>query len=171
VVVPRDYRLHASPIRRIGVAYNDSVESRAAVAAATDLARAFGASLELVAVVDAASFATPALMGGPSAVTMRQDIEHHVQESLDAMITDVAADVDATGVRLVGIPAEEIAERTAGLDLVVTGSRGYGPLRAVLTGGVSGRVLRSAQCPVLIVPRGVEAPLSDLFGGATASAV
>ena len=29
----------------------------------------------------------------------------------------------------------------------VTGSRGYGPLRSVITGGVSGRVIRSAQLP------------------------
>ena len=37
-----------------------------------------------------------------------------------------------------GDPADELAERTSTLDLIVTGSRGYGPLRAVLVGGVSG---------------------------------
>jgi hypothetical protein len=49
------------------------------------------------------------------------------------------------------------------------GSRGYGPLRAVLAGGVSGRVIRGAHCPVVVMPRGVEAPLGELFG-ATAKA-
>jgi hypothetical protein len=43
------------------------------------------------------------------------------------------------------------------------GSRGYGPVRAVLAGGVSGRVAREAHCPVIVVPRGVDAPLGDLF--------
>jgi nucleotide-binding universal stress UspA family protein len=38
------------------------------------------------------------------------------------------------------------------------GSRGYGPLRAVLLGGVAGRVLRDAACTVLVVPRGAELP-------------
>ena len=43
------------------------------------------------------------------------------------------------------------------------GSRGYGPLRAVLLGSVSGRLVREAACPVIVVPRGVEAPLEELF--------
>jgi hypothetical protein len=32
----------------------------------------------------------------------------------------------------------------------------------VLVGGVSGRVMRSAACPVIVAPRGVEAPLGAL---------
>ena len=37
---------------------------------------------------------------------------------------------------------------------MVVGSRGYGPLKAVLLGGVSGQLIRSAACPVIVVPRG-----------------
>ena len=33
------------------------------------------------------------------------------------------------------------------------GSRGYGPLHSVLVGGVAGRVVRDAACPVLVLPR------------------
>ena len=40
------------------------------------------------------------------------------------------------------------------LDLLVCGSRGYGPARRVLLGGVSARLLRHARVPVLVVPRG-----------------
>ena len=53
---------------------------------------------------------------------------------------------------------------------MLAGSRGYGPLRSVLVGGVSGRLMRTVQCPVIVIPRGVEAPLATLFG-AVASAV
>jgi hypothetical protein len=28
---------------------------------------------------------------------------------------------------------------------------------------VSGRLVREAECPVIVVPRGIEAPLEDLF--------
>jgi nucleotide-binding universal stress UspA family protein len=52
------------------------------------------------------------------------------------------------------------------LDLLVTGSRGYGPVRAVVLGGVTGRLVREAACPLVIVPRGVECPLGALFSGA-----
>ena len=41
-------------------------------------------------------------------------------------------------------------------DLLVCGARGYGPLRRVLLGGVSSRLLRRAACPLLVVPRRAE---------------
>jgi nucleotide-binding universal stress UspA family protein len=171
-VVPKDYRVHArESIRRIGVAYNASEEATAAVHAAADVAHALDAELEVIGVVSAESYGTPALMGGPSAYTLREDVERHIQESLDAMLAKVRPDVTARTVRLAGGAAEQLAEHSAKLDLLVTGSRGYGPLRAVLAGGVSGQVMRSAHCPVIVVPRGIEAPLSSLFGGATATAV
>jgi nucleotide-binding universal stress UspA family protein len=61
---------------------------------------------------------------------------------------------------LVGDPAGVIAERAGaeGFDLLVSGSRGYGPVRRVLLGGMSDRLMRMAPCPVLIVPRGAGAP-------------
>jgi nucleotide-binding universal stress UspA family protein len=39
-------------------------------------------------------------------------------------------------------------------DLLVCGSRGCGPLRRVLLGGVSSRLLRRAACPLMVIPRG-----------------
>jgi nucleotide-binding universal stress UspA family protein len=39
-------------------------------------------------------------------------------------------------------------------DLLVCGSRAYGPLRRVLLGGVSSRLLRRSALPLLVVPRG-----------------
>jgi hypothetical protein len=37
-------------------------------------------------------------------------------------------------------------------------------------GGVSGRVVRDAHCPVIVAPRGIEAPLDALFSDTTATA-
>ena len=60
----------------------------------------------------------------------------------------------------------ELASRSKGLYLLVAGSRGYGPARSVLLGGVTGRLIRTAERPLIIVPRGHETPLSTLFGAA-----
>ena len=90
-VVPKDYRAHADkPMRRIGVAYNGTEEATAAVHSAAELARAFGAELEVIGVISAESFGTPALMGGPSEVRLRKDIERTIQDSLDVIVAGIA---------------------------------------------------------------------------------
>ena len=67
-------------------------------------------------------------------------------------------------------PADVLIERSHEVDLLVIGSRGYGPLRSVLLGGVSGRVIRDAACPVIVVPRGAEVPLEALLASHQATA-
>jgi nucleotide-binding universal stress UspA family protein len=44
-----------------------------------------------------------------------------------------------------------VADR--GVDLLVCGSRGYGPVRRVLLGTVSSALVRQAPVPTLVVPR------------------
>ena len=56
----------------------------------------------------------------------------------------------------VGDPVKVLSARSRNVDLLVCGSRGYGLLRQVLLGGVSGELLRHAECPLLVVPRGGE---------------
>ena len=68
-------------------------------------------------------------------------------------------------------PAESLIRVSENLDLLVCGSRGYGPLRAVLLGGVSRRVAAEAQCPVIVLPRGVEAALETLMTTTPGTAV
>jgi len=89
--------------------------------------------------------------------------------ALDRYIAGLAADIAAQAVFLTGSAGHELAEQSRSVDLMLVGSRGYGPLRAVLAGGVSGRVIRGAHCPVIVVPRGVETPLGELFGAEVAA--
>ncbi len=170
-VVPSGYRLMKSgPIRRIGVAFNGTAEARAAAYAAAALARAFDAKLDVIGVVSAESFATPGVLGAPSMASLREEMERAVQRGLEALVEELGDGVSAQAVGRTGSPADLLEEHSLELDLLVCGSRGYGPLWSVLVGGVSGRVLRDAACPVVVVPRGVEAPLGDLLDGVAAVA-
>lgn len=60
----------------------------------------------------------------------------------------------AAGEVLSGDAAAALATASKRLDLLVCGSRGHGPLRTVLLGGTSHALVRTAFCPVLVVPLG-----------------
>jgi nucleotide-binding universal stress UspA family protein len=57
-----------------------------------------------------------------------------------------------------GDPAEALVAESEALDLLVAGSRGYGPVRSVLLGSVSRALVRGAACPVVVSPRLDDAP-------------
>src|SRR4051794_13565094 len=49
--------------------------------------------------------------------------------------------------------ATEVANESRSADLLVIGSRGLGSLGRLVLGAATGRILREATCPVLVVPR------------------
>ena len=66
----------------------------------------------------------------------------------------------ATGEVVTGNPATELAYAGNDLDLLVTGSRNYGPVRRLMLGSTSTRLVHEAPCPVLVLTRGAEADAS-----------
>jgi nucleotide-binding universal stress UspA family protein len=171
-VVPEGYRNTTHPaIAHIGVAYNGTAESKAAVAAAAEAARVLDAELTVIGVLEAELYGSPAMTGGPSYNVLRNDIEEQIRTGLDEVVAGLPVGVRGVTACLEGEPSERLITASEKLDLLVVGSRGYGPLHAVLAGGVSGRVTRGARCPVIVVPRGVEAPLGELFGARVAASV
>lgn len=54
------------------------------------------------------------------------------------------------------------AESQRGMDLLVVGSREYGPVRRVLLGSVASELLHAAACPVIVCPRGAHPDTVDV---------
>jgi nucleotide-binding universal stress UspA family protein len=167
-VVPERWQPKGS-LQTIGVAYADSDEARAALRGAYALARRAGAKLRAVTVV-AHRFemhleTEPTLAGRPERADL-EDVEglHRVQaeKHLREVVAALGDDVEVEAEALLGDPADVLIDLSRFLDLLVCGSRAYGPLRAVLLGSVSRRVTAEARCPVIVVPRGVEASLEAL---------
>ena len=156
-------------LNTIGVAYVDSEEGREALLGAYALARRAGAALRVLTAVKAGL----ATYGQTEARTaerrgrdhdeiegeLRVQAEEALRRATDALGADVAVEADA----YVEDPADVLIRVSEHLDLLVCGSRGYGPLRAVLLGGVSRRLTAEAQCPVIVLPRGVKASLDGLM--------
>jgi nucleotide-binding universal stress UspA family protein len=150
-LVPWDYEQHpADPIRRVAVAYVDTPDAHGALTAGTDIARELDAELQLVSVLPDTRV-TPAL-GEPRGFAVGQRAAY--QEALDAAAASVPAGVRTSARLLEGPVVDALADiRPDDTDLLVCGSRSYGPARRVLLGGVSSRLLRHARVPVVVVPR------------------
>ena len=93
------------------------------------------------------------MTAGPPTGTANQVLRRQLHEQLDAAVSALEPGVEASAELSDGSPAHALRERSGELDLLVLGSRGYGPLRAVLLGSVSSGLVRSAESPVVVVPR------------------
>jgi nucleotide-binding universal stress UspA family protein len=155
IVAPRGYAEHGSDLQAIGVGFDGSPESRAATELARDVATAAGARLKVIRVLEPTPPGGPTLAYHPDWVERAEERRDDAQAELDALLADLG-DV-ATGEVVVGDPPTELAYVGNDLDLLVTGSRGYGPVRRLMLGSTSARLVREAPCPVLVLTRGAEA--------------
>jgi nucleotide-binding universal stress UspA family protein len=155
-VAPKGYANQVARLRTIGCAFDGSAEARAALAWARTLAGAAGCDLRILTVHKPQLAALPAYHGLPTVAT-DEAAQRELRRRLIVAIREVEADgVSVEGVMLEGRPASLLQEQSADLDLLVAGSRGYGPSRAVLVGSVSRALVRNPSCPVVVMPRDSE---------------
>jgi nucleotide-binding universal stress UspA family protein len=168
-VVPHGW-IVGNGLETIGVAYVDTEEGREALRGAHALARGAGATLRVLTIARM-RLGTHAETEARTAGRRGKDFdevegEHRVlaetaaRNAVAQLDGHVTVQVDA----FVEDPAQTLIGISENLDLLVCGSRGYGPVRAVLLGGVSRRVTAEARCPVIVLPRGVHASLEALAG-------
>ena len=154
-VATRGFAGKAAPLRMIGCAFDGTEESHAALTSARALASATQGKVLVLAVHEPLVGAGVAEVKGvpfvPVNAALRSDLERQLAEA-EGKLREHG--ITVRGKLLDGDAARALAEESRGLDVLVTGSRGYGPKRAVLVGSVSGELLRTAECPVVVVPRG-----------------
>jgi nucleotide-binding universal stress UspA family protein len=85
---------------------------------------------------------------------LRLEARRTGEAALDAAAEAAPAGVNPRTLLLHGAPSNVISAACEGVvDLLVTGSRSYGPMRRALVGSVSEALTEGASHPVLIVPR------------------
>ena len=146
-VAPKGFATSApETVGVVGVGFNASPEGRVALRAAATLAGQAGARLRAITVEEDFAHARHALK--PS---------HHeasgLAEELDRALEETGVP-DAERVLLRGGAVQCLCEAGSETDLLVIGSRGYGPLHHALVGSVSAHLMRSCPVPVLVMPRG-----------------
>ena len=136
-------------MNRIGVGFNASAEAHQALALAVALAADCGASLVVRTVVaapiaDADLTAYDADWLERSKAVAKQELDEARRRPGRRGSGDV----------VVGTPVDELVELSGEVDLLVVGSRAWGPVRRTLIGSTAAKLMRKAQCPVLVLPRG-----------------
>lgn len=116
-------------VDRIGVGFDGTVESRAALDFAVSMAATAGATLEVHQAIDDgtagdSSTVTPTDAGVPTAIEVE-----------------------------VGMPTDVLCELTNRVDMLVLGSGRSGPVGRVQPGATGQEICQLATCPVVVVPR------------------
>jgi nucleotide-binding universal stress UspA family protein len=154
-VAPVDYAEHRPPsISRVGVAYDGTSEADRALAKAAEAATRLKVPLRLY-------HAIHEIPTDPAWDAYRRHMHDFARETLERGLMQLPAELEGTSTVLEGRTAEVISRVAAndGVALLYVGSRGYGPLREALLGGVGGGLLRTARCPLMVVPRSARAPV------------
>ena len=158
-VAPRGLASSNEVVRKVGVGYDGTPEAKQALELARAVSEATGAVLELVCVV------APPVPVGPWAVEVitMTDSERSEHERVEGLAAEALRELgDLATVHVVeGRPDVELASRSSEFDLIVVGSRGYGPLKRLMLGSTSSKLVRSAACPVIVVPRGAHEVLAE----------
>jgi nucleotide-binding universal stress UspA family protein len=123
------------PFHHVGIAYDGSPEARAALAAGYAIAAKCRAAVTLFYARSSAEIGDG-------------------DELLDEAAGTAPAGVNPRTLLLHGAAGEQIAAASEGsVDLLVCGSRGYGPIQRALMGSVAEELMEGALHPVLVFPR------------------
>lgn len=145
----------ARPPQGIVVGYDDSPDSRAALDWGAATARLWQTTLTVMHSVDVAAAPTePAYDFGRLPESLGQAGREVLAAGVARAQQLMPEDSRVVGVPAVGSPAGELVRASKDADLVVTGSRGRGPIQSGLLGSVSYAVTAHAACPAVVVRAG-----------------
>jgi len=144
-IAPSGYAQRPALLVEIGVGYDGSPESRNALAFAHGLAVERHAHVSVFEAV---------VMSPPGGADVQHPDRNTLQAKVDQARERLASLGDVEPHAAYGDAAEELAMYGASVDLLIVGSRGYGPLGRLIHGRTSLRLAHTARCPLLVLPRG-----------------
>jgi nucleotide-binding universal stress UspA family protein len=148
-VAPVGYADQPVAMREIGVAFDGSPESEHAIEVARALSDKSGTRLSAFEAV-----ALPAYGAAAGLIGAAEAFDERVQEARERIESLGGVEAHAA----YGDPVEELAVYSASLDLLIVGSRGYGPLGRLVHGSTSQHLARVARCPLLVLTRTAHTP-------------
>lgn len=142
--------------KRILVCVDFSENSVPARICAIDYAKAFGAELSVLHVVNSRFLGYPGFpaSAAPEMAVVEEHIRRAVEEELELIANDCKREVDDVRIySRTGSPAEEIVgfANEESIELIIMGTHGWTGARHLILGSTAENVVRTANCPVLTV--------------------
>jgi len=157
-IAPSGFQQHTDQrLDGIGVGFDGSPESRAALDLAVSIASTTGAALEVRSAIDdgvAGGLSTEQIALEGSAITKRRLISAVERDLAATSASAVPTNIEVE----VGMPTDVLSDLCDEVGLLVLGSGHSSPPGRVQPGGTGRGMLRLATCPVLVVPRPATPP-------------
>lgn len=154
-VAPRAYSDSRNGFATIGVGYDGSADADAALAEAREIAGRCDASIEALWVVSLQDVREDSPIPADWSKAADELVDHCRQQLEQLEVFDADA--------IYGGPKEELSRLGDRVDLLILGSRRYGPLHRLFHGTTSTYLTRHVGCPILQLPRaGRTAPLEAI---------
>jgi nucleotide-binding universal stress UspA family protein len=148
---------HAEPlhaINRILVPVDFSDYSKQALLAATEIAEAYNAHIEVLHVIEKLHLPSLYVAGRSPLPHRTEELQEAVTEEIKSMISHIGGSLDGSIITVVeGNSAREIVHFADEheIDLIVIATHGLTGIRHFLLGSVTEKVVRFAGCPVFTV--------------------
>ncbi len=149
-IAPRGYAQSARAWHTFGVGYDGSPESKSALNAARELAQRYDGTVEALWVVS--------LQDVRDERPLPTDWPATADELVSRYSKLLRTLPGVEGNAVYGGPGEELARLSQRVDLLLVGSRGYGPVQRVFHGSVSSHLLGHSACALVVLPRGARGP-------------
>jgi nucleotide-binding universal stress UspA family protein len=165
-VAPRGFSASGRRILHIAVGYDGSTPANVALDVGIAMAESSHAELTILTSVEGAAsgYVSP---GGPTPAVSPGHNEDTMRKVLEDGLARVPAGLPVRSALLHGDAGMALTHASEDFDLMLVGARDYGPVRRMLLGSTSRRLLRSGACAAMAVPTGVTA--EEIIGSPAAS--
>ena len=153
-VAPKGYAEADAAMRVVGIAFDGSAPSWAALETGIGIAERLHAVLEVVVVTEPPRYGYTEAFGVISGEGLRVAEQSEKTRLIKLAEDRVPPDLEVRSRRPTGNAGRMLAEASRELDLLICGSRGYGPLLQTALGSTTRALIDHAECPVLVLPRG-----------------
>lgn len=139
-----------SSFRKILIPTDGSEYTKAAIVNGLTLAKQMGAEVTTMYVVDQTSFINFPM--DSTIVSVYSLLEKEGKDAIDFVLQEgEKIGVKVTTIIEEGSPARKIVDASKNYDLIVMGTLGRTGISKLLLGSVAERVVRYAQCPVMVI--------------------